>query len=117
MSQIELHFRANVATSSPQARQGFSCCWNRSVIVRSTSQRFGPTHILIRDPPHQRITTEALKDLDEAVAFTPLHDPGAIAVIRMGMERFPDFAHYACFDTVFHRPMPVEASTYPTNVL
>jgi acetate kinase len=62
---------------------------------------------------HQRITPEVLKDLEEAVAFAPLHDPAAIAVIRKGMERFPDVAHYACFDTVFHRTMPAEASTYP----
>ncbi len=62
---------------------------------------------------NQRITTEVLKDLEEAVAFAPLHDPAAIAVIHKGMERFPDVYHYACFDTVFHRTMPVEASTYP----
>ncbi|MEO6964309.1 MAG: acetate/propionate family kinase [Acidobacteriaceae bacterium] len=62
---------------------------------------------------HQRITTEVLKDLEEAVTFAPLHDPAAIAVIHKGMERFPAVAHYACFDTVFHRTMPVEASTYP----
>jgi acetate kinase len=47
------------------------------------------------------------------VAFAPLHDLAAIAVIRKGMARFPDIAHYACSDTVFHRTMPAEASTYP----
>ena len=62
---------------------------------------------------HQRITKDVLRDLEEAVAFAPLHDPAAIAVIRQGMERFPDVAHYACFDTMFHRTMPVEATTYP----
>jgi acetate kinase len=29
------------------------------------------------------------------------------------MERFPELPHYACFDTVFHQTMPVEATTYP----
>jgi len=62
---------------------------------------------------HQRITKYVLRDLEEAVAFAPLHDPTAIAVIRQGIERFPDVAHYACFDTMFHRTMPVEATTYP----
>jgi len=62
---------------------------------------------------HQKITAEVLRDLEEAVAFAPLHDPTAIAVIREGMARFPDVAHYACFDTVFHRTMPKEATTYP----
>jgi len=62
---------------------------------------------------HQRITTAVPKDLEEAVALAPLHDPAAIAVIHKGMQRFPDVAHYACFDTVFHRTMLLEATTYP----
>ncbi len=62
---------------------------------------------------HQRITAQVLSDLEEAVIFAPLHDPTAIAVIRSGMKRFPHVAHYACFDTTFHRTMPAEATTYP----
>jgi acetate kinase len=61
---------------------------------------------------HQRITEDVLKDLQEAVAFAPLHDPEAIALIREMMQRFPRARHYACFDTVFHQTMPAEASTY-----
>jgi acetate kinase len=62
---------------------------------------------------HQRITDEVLRDLEKAVAFAPLHDPAAIAMIREGMARFPGVAHYACFDTVFHDSMAAEATTYP----
>jgi acetate kinase len=62
---------------------------------------------------HQRITTEVLRDLEEAVAFAPLHDPEVIEMIRAGMMRFPRVTHYACFDTVFHQTMPEEATTYP----
>lgn len=62
---------------------------------------------------HQRITAEVLRDLADAVAFAPLHDPAAIAIIHVGMNRFPDVAHYACFDSMFHRTMPAEATTYP----
>ncbi len=65
---------------------------------------------------HQRITDEVLKDLEQAVAFAPLHDPAAIALIREMMERFPGARHYACFDTVFHETMPAEASTYAIPV-
>ncbi len=61
---------------------------------------------------HQRITEEVLEDLEQAVAFAPLHDPAAIALIREMMKRFPRARHYACFDTVFHQTMPAEASTY-----
>ena len=62
---------------------------------------------------HQRITDEVLRDLEEAVVFAPLHDLAVIDVIRAGMARFPEVPHYACFDTVFHRTMPEEATTYP----
>jgi len=61
---------------------------------------------------HQRITDAVMRDLDEAVAFAPLHDPAAIEVIREGMAKFPAIAHYACFDTVFHETMPEAARTY-----
>jgi acetate kinase len=61
---------------------------------------------------HQRITEEVLRDLQAAVAFAPLHDPQAIALIRDMMGRFPRARHYACFDTIFHQTMPAEASTY-----
>ena len=54
-----------------------------------------------------------MKDLEEAVEFAPLHDPAAIEVIEEMMQKFPDVAHYACFDTVFHQTMPEAATTYP----
>jgi acetate kinase len=62
---------------------------------------------------HVRITPEVLKDLEAASEFAPLHDPEAVQLIRAFMKRFPGMPHYACFDTVFHQTMPVEASTYP----
>ena len=61
---------------------------------------------------HQKITPAVMKDLEEAVEFAPLHDPAVIEVIKEMMERFPDVAHYACFDTVFHETMPEAATTY-----
>jgi acetate kinase len=36
-----------------------------------------------------------------------------VQIIRAFMEKFPELPHYACFDTVFHQTMPVEARTYP----
>jgi acetate kinase len=62
---------------------------------------------------HQRITPEVLDDLEQAIAFAPLHDPEALQLIRATMQRYPKAAHYACFDTVFHKTMPEEATTYP----
>jgi acetate kinase len=62
---------------------------------------------------HVRITDAVLKEIEAAGAFAPLHDPEVVKVIRAGMKRFADAGHYACFDTVFHGTMPVEATTYP----
>jgi acetate kinase len=62
---------------------------------------------------HQRVTAELLKDLEEAAAFAPLHDPEAVQLIRATMKRYSDVPHYVCFDTVFHETMPAEATTYP----
>jgi acetate kinase len=62
---------------------------------------------------HQRITTEVLRDLEEAREFAPLHEPQAVQIIRAFTSRFPNIPHYACFDTVFHQTMPEEATTYP----
>jgi acetate kinase len=66
---------------------------------------------------HQRITPEVMRDLEEAVEFAPLHDPAVIEVIKEMMERFPEVAHYACFDTVFHETMPEAATTYAIPVV
>jgi len=62
---------------------------------------------------HQRVTTEVLRDLEQAAEFAPLHDPEAVQLMRAAMRRYPESAHYACFDTVFHETMPEEATTYP----
>jgi len=62
---------------------------------------------------HQRITPEVLELLDEAREFAPLHDPEAVMLIRATMQLYPQSAHYACFDTVFHQSMPEEALVYP----
>jgi acetate kinase len=65
---------------------------------------------------HVRITPEVLKDIEQAIAFAPLHEPAAVEVIRAGMLHFPSVRHFACFDTIFHRTMPEEAFTYPLPV-
>jgi acetate kinase len=61
---------------------------------------------------HVRITPEVLADLEAASEFAPLHDPEAVLMIRAFMKQFPTLPHYACFDTIFHQTMPVEANTY-----
>ncbi len=62
---------------------------------------------------HHRIDEDVLRQLDEAAAFAPLHDPVVVKIIRAMMKRLPEAAHFACFDTVFHETMPKEATVYP----
>ncbi len=82
-------------------------------IVRPDAVGYRVVHPGAKLDKHQRITDQVLEDLEEAAAFAPLHDPAIVRVIREGMARFPHVAHYACFDTVFHKTMPEEATTYP----
>jgi acetate kinase len=55
---------------------------------------------------HQLLTPEVRQRLQEAVHFAPLHIPPALALIDQAQKIFGDAAHYACFDTAFHRTMP-----------
>jgi acetate kinase len=105
---------SGVAASTPENAMGLvldAACEPRMPAVEAVGYRVVHPGAALKD--HQRITPKVLSDLEEALAFAPLHDPTAIAVIRSGMKRFPDVPHYACFDTVFHKTMPAEATTYP----
>jgi acetate kinase len=44
--------------------------------------------------------------------LAPLHQPGAVQLIREARELLPDAPHVACFDTAFHATMPAAAKTY-----
>ena len=45
-------------------------------------------------------------------SLAPLHQPRAVAGIRMMARLRPDLPQVACFDTAFHATMPAAASTY-----
>jgi acetate kinase len=66
---------------------------------------------------HQPVTPELLQQLKASSAFAPLHDPVTLDAIHAGMDHYPNTPHFACFDTVFHQTMPVEASIYPVPVV
>jgi acetate kinase len=50
--------------------------------------------------------------LHALVPLAPLHQPRALACMRLVADVLPDVPAVACFDTAFHRTMPEEASTY-----
>ena len=62
---------------------------------------------------HQRITPEVVRQLEEAIQFAPVHLPPALGVVRNVSRRFPEIAHVACFDTVFHHTLPEHVARLP----
>jgi acetate kinase len=54
-----------------------------------------------------RITGELLAELETLIPLAPLHEPFSLAPIKAVMQLHPDLPQVACFDTAFHRTMPV----------
>ncbi|HET9401454.1 MAG TPA: acetate/propionate family kinase [Candidatus Acidoferrales bacterium] len=61
---------------------------------------------------HHEITPNVLRDLETAAVFAPLHVPQTLCMIRESQKHFPSARQFACFDTAFHRTMPVAASRF-----
>jgi acetate kinase len=67
-------------------------------------------------PAHEapaRVTAELLTDLTALVPFDPLHLPEALAAIREIETASPALPQVVCFDTAFHRHMPMVAQRLP----
>jgi len=65
----------------------------------------------IRD--HALIDDALMAHLEEAKAYAPLHVPPAVEMVKRAREAFPDAPQVACFDTAFHKTMPMVAKTLP----
>ena len=59
-----------------------------------------------------RIDDEVLADLESLVDLAPLHQPPAIAGVKLVSRVLPGVPSIACFDTAFHAGMPPAAATY-----
>ena len=59
-----------------------------------------------------------LATLDKLGSLAPLHNPPALAMIRLAREAFPGVPHFAVFDTAFHATLPPRAREYalPTEL-
>jgi acetate kinase len=53
-----------------------------------------------------RVDAATLAALEKYVPLAPLHQPHNLAPMRVLLERAPDLAQVACFDTAFHRGNP-----------
>ncbi len=58
------------------------------------------------------ITEEVFADMQKALHFAPLHNPGAMSGIKACMELMPGIKNVAVFDTSFHLTMPEKAYIY-----
>jgi acetate kinase len=85
---------------------------NAAGVAKASAVGYRVVHPGAKIQDHVRVTEEVLRELEAAAEFAPLHDPESVKAIRETMKRMPDVPHFACFDTVFHRTMPEEASTY-----
>jgi acetate kinase len=64
-----------------------------------------------REP--ERITAALLADLHSLASIDPDHMPQALEAIEAITGRYPAVPQVACFDTAFHRAMPLLAQRYP----
>jgi len=71
-------------------------------IVHGGTGLFGP--VLLDDA--------TIKELEQATAFAPLHNPPALAAIRAVRERLPGVPAVVLADTAFHRDLPDYARNY-----
>lgn len=58
------------------------------------------------------IDDEIVAYLETTIDLAPLHQPPAIAGIKVARESFPGAVHIACFDTTFHQTLAPAAFTY-----
>lgn len=59
------------------------------------------------------INDQVLENLQQIVAFDPLHMPTALQLVRVFQRLLPKKPQVACFDTAFHYDLPVESRVLP----
>jgi acetate kinase len=59
-----------------------------------------------------RVDAKVLDSLEKCVPLAPLHQPHNLAPIRMLLERAPQLAQVACFDTAFHHAQAPVAQAF-----
>lgn len=68
----------------------------------------GPDH---RDP--ELITDELLEQLEQFVYLAPNHLPDELRTIKAFRSALPEIPQGACFDTAFHKDLPLCVKNYP----
>lgn len=58
------------------------------------------------------IDDDALKAVEALSPLAPLHNPPAIAAVRLARAAYPGIPHFAIFDTAYHATLPRRAREY-----
>jgi acetate kinase len=93
---------------------GFLLDWLQSQPLFKTLAGVGHrvVHGMLHTQP-ERVTPQLLNELRSIMPFDPEHLPGEIALIDAVQDRRPQLPQVACFDTAFHRSMPLVATQLP----
>jgi acetate kinase len=106
---------ATSATSINGRRQNFLFDWLHNQIgldsIAAAGHRVVNGGANFHEP--QRVTEEMLDELRRISAYAPEHLPFEIDLIDLIGARVPDLPQVACFDTAFHREMPLVAKILP----
>ena len=74
-------------------------------------------HRVVHGGPHLSkpvvLTPDVIDEIERLTPWAPLHQPAAVAGMRMLAAHSPDVPAVACFDTAFHSTIPAAAATYP----
>jgi acetate kinase len=76
----------------------------------------GAGHRVVHGMQHsrpERVTAALLDELKRMTPFDPEHLPAEIELIEALRDRRPQLAQVVCFDTAFHRSMPIVATLLP----
>ena len=102
----------------PDHRRGFD--WIVDVNARTSSGKerelFGIGHRVVhggevfQEPT--LIDDKVITTIEKMIPLAPLHNPANLIGIKVALERRPDVAQVAVFDTAFHQTMPPSAFHY-----
>jgi acetate kinase len=103
--------RIKAATAKARDSAGFLLDWLESQPQYEHIGAVGHrvVHGMLRTEPEQ-VTTALLDELKRIIPFDPEHLPREIALITALRERRSELPQVACFDTAFHRNMPLVAT-------
>jgi acetate kinase len=101
----------------PEARGGaigFLLEWLESQPLFKTVEGVGHrvVHGMLHTEP-ELVTQQLLDELKSVIPFDPEHLPREIELIEALRHRHPKLAQVVCFDTAFHRRMPLVATQLP----